>query len=206
MSLIESMGTRYFSEWFTSALFLYEGRPCMVNELRGDGVACTRLDAVRHSGDMYVVVPTSFFTGFKVFEYPPLGYRRVGNVVYHIHRTQSAYRGLRSNLLTFELSPLSYMLQASERTSATLAGITNNQRLCQVMVPTYDTRSSLDELVAGRQVAVVPSEDVCIEPSINGEDYIVLYRGKVVGSMNTAKQFTIPNAVVATAVNNAFRE
>ncbi|MEG3035773.1 MAG: hypothetical protein RR877_09855 [Aurantimicrobium sp.] len=206
MSLIESMGTRYFSEWFTSALFLYEDRPCMVNELRSDGVACTRIDAQRGARDQYVVVPSAFFTGFKVFEYPPLGYRRVGNVVYHIHRTQSAYRGLRANLLTFEMSPLSYMLQASERTASALAGITTNQRLCQVMKPEYDTRASLDALVAGTQVAVVPNEDVCIEPSINGEDYVVLYRGKVVGSMNQRKQFTIPNAVVATAVNNAFRE
>ncbi|MEG0162255.1 MAG: hypothetical protein RR714_08145, partial [Aurantimicrobium sp.] len=68
MSLIESMGTRYFSEWFTSALFLYEDRPCMVNELRSDGVACTRIDAQRGARDQYVVVPSAFFTGFKVFE------------------------------------------------------------------------------------------------------------------------------------------
>lgn len=206
MSLIESMGAQYFREWFNGALFLYEGRPCMVSDLQGGQVSCIRIDSPRGSADHYLNIPHQFFTGFKVFEYPPLGYRRVDNIVYHVHRTQSAYRGLRANLLTFELSPLSYMLQASERTAVRIAGITNNQRLCQVMAPTFDTRASLDALVAGRQVAVVPSEDVCIEPSITGEDYVVLYRGKAVGSMSSSKVFNIPNAVVATAVNNAFRE
>lgn len=201
MSLIESMGAQYFREWFNGALFLYEGRPCIINDLSDGVVSCLRLDESAR-----LSIPHTFFTGFKVFEYPPLGYRRVGNIVYHVHRTQSAYRGLRGNLLTFELSPLSYMLQASDRTARAVSGVTSNQRLCQVMLPTYDTRASLDALVAGRQVAVVPSEDVCIEPSVNGEDYIVLYRGKAVGSMNARKVFSIPNSAVATAVNNAFRE
>lgn len=206
MSLIESMGQSYFREWFNGALFVYNGSVLSVSDTDGSTVRCVNLEVGRDAAGYVVRVPYEFFTGFKVFEYPPLGYRRVGNVVYHVHRSQSAYRGLRGNLLTFELSPLSYLLQGNERTAPRVSNVTANQRLVEVMKPTYDTRASLDELIAGRQTAVVPSEDVCIEPSLVNDNYDVLYRGKVVGSMNTSKEFSINNAVVAAAVQASFRE
>lgn len=203
MSLISSMGVSYFREWFHGALFIYNNRPCQVEDTDGVTVSCRYLDTTT---DRAVSIPAQFFTGFKVFEYPPLGYRRVGNVVYHVHRSQSAYRGLRANLLTFELSPIGYLLQSNERTAVGNSTNALNLRLTQVMTPTFDTRASLDDLIAGRRAGVVPSEDVCIEPSVNGEDYVVLYREKQVGTMDSNKNFHIDNPAVAAAVNNAFRE
>lgn len=206
MSLIQSMGLRYFQEWFHGALFIREGKVLQVSEANSEAVFCRVLNPTT-GGTSSESVPHEFFTGFKVFEYPPLGYRRVGNITHHVHRTQSAYRGLRANLLTFEYSPLTYLLQNNERThtsQSTSAGL--NKKLAAVMLPQYDTRASLDLLVAGRQASVVPNEDVCIEPSISGEDYVVLYRCKIVGTMDARKQFHINNPVVAAAVNAAFRE
>lgn len=206
MTMIQSLGVNYCREWIAGSLINAQGRPALIRDFGANGASIAYLDSQGGIGSL----PASFFTGFAVLAYPELGYRRVGNFAFHVHRQQGARRGLNPSSLTFEDTPMSAALNYDLREGGSRRRIntsipTNEQRLAQVMCPTYDTRASLDLLVAGRLGAVVPSEDVCIEPDMDSSNYVVMYRNKVVGHMTPAKRFVIQNPAVAAAVSSAFR-
>lgn len=202
MTMIASMGLRYCSEYLTNALMVYEGRPAQLMEVMDDYCGIRFLDGRSPSSAR---APHSYFTGWRVFAYPELGYRRVGNVVYHVHRQQTAYRGLRANILSFENSPLSALLTHSERFEGRVLPNTS-QRLSAVLTPTYDTSTQLDELIAGTLSGVVPNQHICIEPSLTDDTYIILYRTKIIGHMDRSKNFHINNPALLAEVRAAFTE
>lgn len=201
MSMIERLGLRYCRDYLTSALIVYNGRPALILTVGERDVPIEYVDAAGGND----LLPHSFFTGWKVFAYPELGYRRAGNNLWHVHRSQSAYRGLRSNTLTFEHTPMSYLLHNSERTQL-VRNISGHVKLACVMLPEYDTAASLDALLRGELVGVVPNQNICVEPALDGDYYTVLYRTKIVGRMDNQKNFHIDNPAVAAEVRAAFAE
>jgi len=200
MSMIERLGLQYCREYLVGALLVYNNRPAIIYEVASRNVGVQYID-----NEETVHVPHSYFVGWKVLAYPELGYRRVGNMTYHVHRQQTAYRGLRQNVLTFENTPMSYLLARDEQTVRRVS-VTNNQKLAAVMTPNYDGAAELDALVRGELVAVVPNQNICIEPSLVDSNFIVLYRTKLVGSMDAQKNFHIDNPAVRAEVQAAFRE
>lgn len=201
MSMIERLGIRYCQDYLSGALMIYNGRPALIGDI-GDRIV--RISYVDTNGGREDI-PHAFFTGWKVLAYPELGYRRVGNVTYHVQRSQSAYRGLRPNTLNFENTPVSYLLVRDEQTAHRCA-LSNNPRLAAVMLPQYDGNAELDALLRGELVSVVPNQNICIEPSLNDNSYAILYRTKMVGSMTADKRFIIDNPAVLAEVQAAFRE
>lgn len=201
MSMIERLGLSYCREYLSNALIVYDGRPAIIGEFRNSDVTVQYIDGTGERA----VVPHAYFTGWRVFAYPELGYRRVGNMTYHVHRAQTAYRGLRANVLTFENTPMSYLLQRDEQTARRVPNY-GNEKLAAVMAPAYDGAAQLDALVRGEMASVVPNQNICIEPSLSDSNYVVLYRTKIVGSMDSNKNFHIDNPAVRAEVRAAFRE
>lgn len=201
MSMIERLGASYCREYLIGALMVYQDRTAIIMDIGRSTVSVTFIDA---SGGV-AHIPWDYFTGWKVLAYPELGYRRVGNMTYHVHRAQTAYRGLRQNVLTFENTPMSYLLSRDEQTVRRVQADMNT-RLTAVMTPAYDRRADLDRLVRGELVSVVPNQNICIEPSLNSNDYVVLYRTKHVGTMDENKNFHINNTAVRAEVLAAFAE
>lgn len=201
MSMIERLGLSYCREYLSNALIVYNNRPAVLGEFGNTTVVASYIDG---TGDR-VTIPHSYFTGWRVFAYPELGYRRVGNMTYHVHRAQTAYRGLRANVLTFENTPMSYLLLRDEQTARRVPNY-GNEKLAAVMLPVYDGAAELDALVRGEMASVVPNQNICIEPSLSDSNYVVLYRTKIVGSMDSNKNFHIDNPAVRAEVQAAFRE
>lgn len=203
MNLIQSLGSRYCNDMISNAIILYEGRPAIIAGMGDSHCNVTYLDGSRESAR----VPSDYFSGWKVLAYPPLGYRRIGNAIFHVHRAQTAYRGIRAGILTFRESPMTALMQRhAERTETSYPMGDTYQRLASVVKPDFDNRASLDLLVSGRLFGVVPNEDFCIEPSTTENNYTVLYREKQVGTMDTSKRFTISNPAVEAFLRAAFTD
>lgn len=203
MNLIQSLGSRYCADMIVGALILYNNRPAIISSMGDTRSAINYLDGREESAH----IPSDYFTGWKVLAYPPLGYRRVGNNVYHVHRNQTAYRGIRNGVLTFRNSPMTQMLiHHAERRGVEYESPTQSEKLACVMVPNYDNEASLDLLVEGRIAACVPNEDFCIEPSITENNYNILYREKQVGTMDSSKNFSVSNPAVLAFLRAAFTE
>lgn len=178
MNLIQSLGAGYFNEFFHNALFMYEGRVHKVVEVRTSNVRCERL----HDREA-VLVPNSFFMGFKTFNYPILGYRRMSeHMVSYLTRNQSVRRGLNESHIRHQWSPLSTRLAQLGYTST---GSSINNGLA-VFEPTYDTGGDLKALLAGEKANIVLSDSVLIEPSTssNNDWYTIYHKQSVVGSMD----------------------
>jgi hypothetical protein len=89
--MVDSLGPQFFGEKFNEALFRRDDK---TYELVGVGNGKKVRVINVNTGDNEDV-PYDFFTGFKVFAYPRLGWRRFGeNYVAYCTKTQSAKRGL----------------------------------------------------------------------------------------------------------------
>lgn len=184
MNLVESLSPGYFQEFFSNAMFMYEGRVHKVVEVRSSGVSCIRL----HDGQG-VLVPNNFFLGFKVFNYPLLGYRRINdNVVSYLTRQQSVRRGLNESHIRKQLSPVSAKLVnlhlARDRGVRSLG--------VDVFEPQFDSRDDIRTMIAGERANVVLNEKVLIEPSITkAEDWYTIYHDQsIVGTMDYRQRTT----------------
>src|SRR5687768_6876864 len=106
-NLVEELGPQYFTEFFTGALFLRGDELLQV-----EGAGSTRINARNVETGAGTYVPADFFTGYKAFEYPILGYRKLTpQKVGFITRQQSTARGVRASTLQVGLSPASSMLR-----------------------------------------------------------------------------------------------
>lgn len=179
MSLIQSLGADYFNQFFNRALFLYEGRVLEVTRTSNTYVDC--ID--RTTGDL-VRVPNAFFTGFKVFEYPKLGYRRFNeHCVGFATKIQSAMRGLKAENVEVQYSPVTRAIAAIR---GTRAGAGRDIMSKPLMTPQYDKASEMQALLDGRKTGLVLNEFVLIEPSLSADNaaFNIFYKQARVGKMS----------------------
>lgn len=180
-NLVTSLGAGYFRDFFNGAIFYYEGKAHRVT-----GADQRTVQAVRLSDGHAVLVPNAFFLGFKNFEYPTLGYRRLGpDVVAYLSRIQSTHRGLRQQSINVDYSPITSRL-ASQYLIPNPAGY-NAYAGQKVFEPEWDTAANIPELLAGDRTSVVLNEHVIVEPSVNAhvDWYSIYFNQALVGNMNS---------------------
>ena len=160
MNMIESLGFDQINKQFANALFVREGKVWKLQGVVGEGVVtCTCLD-----DNKQVQIPNDFFTGFKVFAYPKLGYRRFGthNIGYCL-KVQSKMRGLSADRVKVLASPV------TQRINAYGFGDVGERKFNKsviIMQPKFDTPDKIKDLLDGKLTGVVLNESVIIEPSV----------------------------------------
>lgn len=185
-NLIDSLGHGYFRDFFREALFMYKGQVYSVRTADARAVHARRL-----SDGAEVMVPNKEFMGFKAFEYPLLGYRRLDdNVIAFLSRVQSTQRGLRQNTINVDYSPVTSRL-AANYLIPNPASVAPNAGL-RAFEPQWDRASKIDELIAGELTGVVLNERIIVEPSVhsNNDGYAIYFNQALVGTMDARKRTT----------------
>lgn len=104
-NLADELGTNYFSQSMSGAVFLHEGVPCMFIQATGSGM-CEVTDILDHENPRAAMwgrtrrVPLSLFESFSTFATPKLGYRNYLsanniNALLRLNSIRSTRRGFR---------------------------------------------------------------------------------------------------------------
>lgn len=207
MSLVESLGVGYCNEWLRNSLMVYEGEVYFIESFRGthnditDRQVPTTVSLRPLSGREYRTVSHEVFTGFSVLAYPELGYRKVAGSAYHFGRRQTAYRGLRPQVLIIDKSPASILADvAREHYLGGEDQIMTDEMYRQVMLPQYDTPDVLDRVLQGRELCYVPNNLICIEPLHRTPLFGVYYKEKLVGTISRDRELDISSPNISKAV------
>lgn len=183
MSLIEELGRDYFNEMCINALLLHNDTVYKIVNSTSSSVILENMED--RNVEERLSLPHDFFTGWKVFAYPVLGYRRLGeHVVGYANRRQSTRRGLRADSLNFNLCPSSNFLVQNG-----LARTPNaTERSVAAMKPKFDRyEEALPELLAGERCSIVLSDNLLIDTDCEGNNplgFNVYMRTRVIGRMD----------------------
>lgn len=179
-NLIASLTREYFNSYFNHALIDYNGDVLRVVEAGSSVVVAENLS---REGDV-VNIPHSHFTGFKVFSYPLLGYRRFGDRIGWMGKKQSVKRGLRTENITVSWSAATRLLV--DLGAVPLVRLTESEKALAAFNSKFDTPKDVPDLLAGDRVGLVFNPNLIVEPSTEAEDdwYSVVYKQAVVGKMD----------------------
>lgn len=184
MTLIQELGRDYFNEMCAAALFLHDNEVCRVDFARSGTVHGYRYNNDEDNPETRIEIPEAYFSGWKVFEYPRLGYRRVAdNTVAHFTRQQSTRRGLRLESVNIQLTPLSTLLHNLGLVRAPQP----RQRALAIMKPRFDDfNRDLPRLLDGELSALVLSDTLLIEADTGQKsDHFNIYlRQHAIGRMD----------------------
>ena len=179
-NIIDSLGADFINKRFMHAMFLKDNHVYRVAMCQDGAVLCRNIDK---NEDLHI--PKEFFTGFKVFAYPKLGYRRLGkHYVGFGVKEQSAMRGLSFERVDFHPSQATGVLAKLGLAKAD----GNKERMLQIMRPTFDKLDSLKELYDGKRSNVVLNESLIVEPSTKEVDgqFDIFYDQVRVGAADDA--------------------
>lgn len=197
-NLIEQMGAPYFTEKFGNSYFTNDGRVYQVLDAQ-------RTDRIRvhdAKSDEIKVLPASVFTGFKVFEYPLLGYRKFGDHLYgYASKKQTSNRGFRIEQVMITWSACSRALM-----DLGLAGrqrVDDKRKAIALLQPQFDSLKDLPKLLEGKVSGLVLNSNIMIEPSTENADgwYTVLYKQAAVGAINSRGDVKWKNPAFAEVIN-----
>lgn len=182
MNMIDSLGQEQINQQFVHAMFLRDDKTYkIVGTNDRNTIQCVCLEDGKPE-----LIGNDFFTGFKVFAYPKLGYRRFGkHSIGYCYKVQSKKRGLSTDRVKINLSPVTNRLQAygfgMEADKKYNKGII-------IMRPKFDSPAKIKDLLDGKESGVVLNESVIIEPSVIAPDglFDVWYEQVKVGSVNDA--------------------
>lgn len=197
-NLIEQMGATYFTEKFANSYFLSKDRVYQVL----DAQRTDRIRVVDVLAEDTKILPASVFTGFKVFEYPLLGYRKFGDHLYgYASKRQTSNRGFRSEQVNITWSSCTRALM-----DLGLAGRTRvdeKAKAVALLQPKFDSLKDMQLLLDGKSSGLVLSSNVMIEPSTESADgwYSVLYKQACVGAINSRGDVKWKNPAFAEVVN-----
>lgn len=182
MSLIDDLGANYFNDMCVNALFMKDEKLHKVDHCDSHSVICLQYEDV---GTRVVTVNRDFFTGWKVFEYPVLGYRRFNeHLIGFIQRRQSTRRGLRVDAMNVQLTPCSNLLQQM----GVVPMFDNDSKARAAMLPRFDNfDEDLPRLLSGELSGLILSDGIVIEPDVNGNKasgYNVFLRQHIIGKMD----------------------
>lgn len=111
MSLIDTLGEGYCSDWLRQSLVEHEGKPFCLGNIRRSGIRLHSLINDEHS----ITMPHEWLSGFAKLAYPELGYRKLGNQAWYVSRRQGAQRGLQPRSLIFEPTNATHTLMLAAR-------------------------------------------------------------------------------------------
>lgn len=200
--LIDDLGERYVTEYFSNAFFMHQGTLHKLQQVRND----QQVDAYAVGGkslqnEYHLVnarLPPEVLDSFKSFKWPKLGYRNVLNsqgiiLAGFVNSVRSTRRGLSDELLEINHSQGVDLYQAT-------AGYRpdNLNYMFQVFFPTWFTyKQAIAKLQAREAVAVALNEDLCIAYSVNADDagvaFDILFRERVVGNVMTDGSLVFKN-------------
>lgn len=185
MNMIESLGVDQINAQFVDAMFLRNDKTYVLKGVYGAGqTQCVCLEDGRAE-----LIDNDYFTGFKVFAYPKLGYRRFGkHSIGYCFKVQSKKRGLTTGRVKVANSPVTARLSAYG-----FAGVEDRKANKGVIImrPTFDNPLKLKDLLDGKESGLVLSESVIIEPTvrdINGQ-FDIWHEQAHIGSIDDAGKF-----------------
>lgn len=172
-NMIERLGLDWCNQRIVGGNFVYGDKVLRVSAVRAEHVLCED----PKTGDRSKL-PLDFFTGFKVFKYPALGYRSYGpGLAAWLYKQHSYQRGLRERCVHLELSPVSSLLFNH---NVQMHGAFEIPWLMElVFFPKYHTLADMQRLYDGDLACVVLNENVLIEPNIvneNADGYTVYFK------------------------------
>ena len=190
-NLLQTCGEDWFSRRVSGAWMVLDAQ--LIKVMRP--ISATEVEVYNDTIGDRKVVPASVFTGFKVFNYPEMGYRKLsGGIAAWMTKQHGVNRGIRADHLEIEWSPASLFLYN--------AGYCNKIRVQEtdkvkaLFFPQYDKPQDLSALRNGHISTVVLSADLLVEPSIYGDEdaYTIFYRKERAGRMlpDGAIEFATP--------------
>lgn len=202
MSLVESLGARYCDEYMRGSIVAHNNVAYFIESITPSLVTMRPV-----AGGEEVRLPSEWLTGFAKLAYPELGYRKVGDYAVYVHRRQSAYRGLRVNLLHHDMTPAAYVLhlarnRGSSRRAADNPAFTTTDLISQVMCPTFDGREVLGQVLSGAVAAFVPNNELCIEPLHNSSNFGIYHSTKLAGTITARRAIDAVSPSIRKAVEN----
>lgn len=184
-NLLDSTGGDWFRRRVVGAHMLHDGKVLQLHGVVNGGRDLSFRDVV-NGGE--VVLPKGVLVGFGQLRWPQLGYRQIGDQIYHLTKKMSWDRGLRRDSVHAERSPATRALYQNYE----VRDLQREGNLMQaVFLPNYAAADQLDAVIAGDRLGVVLSHDVMIEPSVvrGDDDYVVYMRERPCGRMNANKRF-----------------
>lgn len=198
-NLVEELSANYFTEFFSGALFL-NGDNLFQVESASRSRVLVRPFTPTGTGDAQGI-PADFFTGYKTFEYPILGYRRLGpNKIAYLTRRQTTARGLRPNSIIASASPASTMLREMSLVPPDPSSVAERTKAYAAFKPIFDNLGELPAMLNGDKFGLVLSSNILIEPSVDAVNdwFNVYYRQSVIGKMNSRGAVTWTSPAYST--------
>jgi len=200
--LIDDLGERYVTEYFSNAFFMHQGVLHKLHQVRNDKqVAAYAIQGKSLEKEYYfsgVSLPPEVLDSFKSFKWPKLGYRNVLNsqglvLAGFVNSVRSTRRGLSDDLLEISHSHSVNLYQATAGYSPD-----NLNYMYQIFFPTWFTyKQAMAKLQAREAVAVALNEDLCISYSVSPDDvaiaFDILFRERVVGNVMTDGSLVFKN-------------
>lgn len=173
-NMIERLGREWCNQRMVGGNFVHDGKLMQVMRVGNAGVTCQVLKTGK-----IVELSQDVFTGFKVFRYPPLGYRKYGpGLALWLSKVHSYQRGLRDRCINVQFSPVSTLLYNSYNHKMDRK-FDPPGTMELVFFPQYDTVDDLPKLYEGDTPCIVLNENVLIEANIaneNAEGYTVYFK------------------------------
>lgn len=203
-NMVERLGADWFNGRCAGGHFVYNGKLMYIRQAGQINVLCT--DAKTGDNEK---VPVEFFTGFKIFEYPTLGYRKFGiGFAMWLSKRHTYNRGLNERSINQEYSPVTlYLLQKYQRR---MGKAFEPPRLVLPLVffPEYDTVADLPRLFNGEMPCVVLNENVMVEANIvnpKAEGWTVYFRQRPCATIDLTHKFHWFNDGYKQALEGVFK-
>lgn len=181
---------------------MHEGKLLRLVEVHKDQVV-----AQSHTNGEYVTLPADVLTGFGVFRYPPLGYRKFGpGLALWLHKTHSYYRGLRAQSINITLSPVSTLLYTNYNRKMNNAFNVPNA-MDMVFFPKYDTLEAMDTLYNGDVPCVVLNENLLVEANVvnkEAQGYTIYFKQTPCATIDDGKNIHWHTPEYADALSQVF--
>lgn len=204
-NMISRLGLEWCRQRLVGGHFLHEGKLMRLAEVHKTSVVAEELE-----NNEYVTLPASVLTGFGVFRYPPLGYRKYGpGLAVWLSKAHSYNRGLRKQSVDMTLSPVSTLLYKNYNRKMNdafqLRGL-----MQLVFFPKYDSLDALELLYNGDVPCVVLNENLLIEANLANKDaqgYTVYFKQTPCATIDDDnKRIHWHNRAYADALSQVFEQ
>lgn len=203
-NMIARLGREWCEQRVVGGHFVHDGKLLMVRNVLADGVSC-----IERKTDKRVMLPLDVFTGFKIFRYPPLGYRKFGpGLAVWLTKQHSYNRGLRERCIQPELSPVSELLHLNYNREMQGQFNLPESLLELVFFPEYDTVEELPKLYEGVIPSVVLNENVLVEANVSNEradGHIVYFKRRPCAAISKKQKFRWLSSAYEDALSSVFK-
>lgn len=205
--LFQQLGHGYSNEMLMGAPFLYKGEAYLLGEVtEGKTISAFRLvgDDPASVVAKATKLPAEFFTGWKSFAFPTLGYRSVrnGQVLAYLSRNNSVRRGLNPRDIRVEYHDVSHTCSAAY--GFNLGSYNqNNAKAALVMKPQYTGfNEGIARILQGEIPSFALSADFAVAPHEDVPYLEILFRQRRVGLIDETGKVNIDGVHILTSWNN----